>query len=225
MIKAVIFDFDGTVSNRQKNAYDTFDLYVKDIFKDLNEMEYEAVMQDFLTDDCNGTINCKFRLAPFIDKYKDRLPENFEADFVEYYYAHMGDFTELKKDFYKVLTEIKKNYKTAVLTNGNSNIQRAKIGSVGIEELLDEIIVSGEIGVNKPNKEVFEIMADRLGVKCEECMFVGDVFSTDILGAIRSNMVPVWIVTDYERPAKYYKGYRIKELIELFDILQKEQEK
>ena len=96
---------------------------------------------------------------------------------------------------------------------------------MNIDEYFDEILVSGDIGINKPNKGIFEYVANKLDVKCEECLFVGDVFSSDILGAIRANMIPVWILEDTERPAYYYKGYRIKKLPELFDILDKEAKK
>lgn len=222
MIKAIIFDFDGTVSNRQKNAYDVFDAYARDIFKDLNDIEYEAVLQDYLTDDCNGTINCKFRLAPFINKYKDYLPDNFEQDYTEYLYDKMGEYAVLKDEFIDVITKLRKDYKLAILSNGQSESQRKKIIKVDVSKYFDEIIVSGEVGINKPNKEVFEIMANRLNVSPNECLFVGDVFSSDILGAIRANMTPVWILEDSERPCKYYHGYRIRKLPELFNILDKE---
>lgn len=222
MIKAIIFDFDGTISNRQMNAYTIFDDYVKDIFKDMTKMEYEAMLQDFLTDDCNGTINCKYRLAPFINKYKDYLPENFEDDFIAFYYEYMWKYCVLKPETRDVLTKLKGKYKMAILSNGQSKSQHDKIDYMNINEFFDEIVVSGDIGINKPNKEIFEIMADRLGVKPEECMFVGDVFSSDILGAIRANMLPVWIKVDTERPHKYYDGLIINNLNELFDILAKE---
>lgn len=222
MIKAIIFDFDGTISNRQMNAYTIFDDYVKDIFKDMTKMEYEAMLQDFLTDDCNGTINCKYRLAPFINKYKDYLPENFEDDFIAFYYEYMWKYCVLKPETRDVLTKLKGKYKMAILSNGQSKSQHDKIDYMNINDFFDEIVVSGDIGINKPNKEIFEIMADRLGVKPEECMFVGDVFSSDILGAIRANMLPVWIKVDTERPHKYYDGLIINNLNELFDILAKE---
>lgn len=222
MIKAILFDFDGTVANRQKNAYDVFDSYVRDIFKDFNDMEYEAVLQDFLTDDCNGTINCKYRLAPFINKYEKYLPENFEEDFTKYYYDNMGDYAVLKDEFIDVIAKLQGKYKLAIISNGQSESQRKKIRQVNIEQYFDEIIVSGEVGVNKPNREIFDIMSARLGVKNEECIYIGDVFSSDILGAIRADMIPVWILEDTERPNGLYKGYRIEKLHQLFDILDKE---
>ena len=92
-------------------------------------------------------------------------------------------------------------------------------GNIVTRYTFDEILVSGDIGIHKPDKEVFEYLANKLDVKCEQCLMVGDVFSTDILGAIKANMIPVWIIQDEERPSYYYKGYRIRHLDELFEIL------
>lgn len=220
MIKAVIFDFDGTLSNRQANAYYLFKDYFKPFFKDMDDMEYEAVLQDLLTMDCNGTINVKFRMAPFIAKYNDYFKEeDFEA-FNKFYYDYMWKYAVLKPDTLDVLKKLKGQYKLAVLSNGQSKSQHDKISHCEMDEYFDEIVVSGDIGINKPKKEIFEIMADRLGCKCEECVFIGDVFSSDIIGAIKANMIPVWIVGDYERPTSY-KGIRITKLPELIDVLEK----
>ena len=51
MIKAILFDFDGTLSNRQMNAYLMYRDFLKPYFPDLNEIEFEAVLQDALTFD------------------------------------------------------------------------------------------------------------------------------------------------------------------------------
>lgn len=220
MIKAIIFDFDGTISNRADNAYYLFKDYFKPYFKDMNDDEYEAVLQDLLTDDCNGTINVKFRLAPFINKYGKYFPEEEADKFIEYYYEYMWKYTVLKPETIDVLNALKGKYKLAILSNGQSKSQHDKISYCKIDEYFDEILVSGDVGVNKPNKEIFEIMADRLGVKCDECVVVGDVFSSDILGALRANMTPVWIEANYEKPTSY-KGLRITKLPELLDVLEK----
>ena len=224
MIKAIIFDFDGTISNRQMNAYTIFNDYFRKFFKDLDDLEYEAVLQDLLTDDCNGTINVRFRLAPFISKYKNYLPEGFEEEFIDFYYEYMWKYAVLKDETRDVLEKLKGKYKLAILSNGQSKSQHDKIDHVEVDEYFDEILVSGDIGINKPDKRIFEHMADKLEVKCEECLFVGDVFSSDIVGAIRAKMIPVWVVTDQERPSLYYQGYRIEKLDKLFSILDKENE-
>ena len=219
MIKAIIFDFDGTLSNRQANAYYLFKDYFKPYFKDLDDMEYEAVLQDLLTDDCNGTINVKYRMAPFINKYNKYFTQDDFDKFNEFYYEYMWKYAVLKPETIDVLKQLKGKYKLAVLSNGQSKSQHDKISHCNMDEYFDEIVVSGDIGINKPNKEIFEIMANRLGVKCEECVMVGDVFSSDIIGAIKANMVPVWIEPNYERPTSY-KGIRILKITELLDVLE-----
>ena len=218
MVKAVIFDFDGTLSNRQANAYYLFKDYFKPYFKDMDEMEYEAVLQDLLTYDCNGTTNVKFRMAPFIKKYNDYFKdEDFDA-FNQFYYDYMWKYAVLKPETLDVLKALKGKYKLAVLSNGQSKSQHDKISHCEMDDYFEEIVVSGDIGINKPNKEIFEIMAERLDCKPEECVFVGDVFASDIIGAIKANMIPIWIVGDPERPSSY-KGIRISNIKELLDVL------
>ena len=223
MIKAVLFDFDGTLSNRQINAYSIFKDLLKPYFKDFNDYEFEAVLQDLLTDDCNGTINVRFRLLPFVDKYKEYFGEEEIEKFSKEYYDHMGEYTVLQPKTIDVLKALKGKYKLGIVTNGISKCQHDKIEHVGISEYFDEIIVSGdtENNIRKPNKEIFELMCNKLNVKAEECVFVGDVFSTDILGALRAGMIPIWIVSDVDRPASYYKGIRIQNISELVGVLEK----
>ena len=222
MIKAVVFDFDGTMSNRQENAYRIYDQYFRKYFPEMSDLEYEAVVQDMLTCDCNGTIEVDLRLKPIAVKYGDKLPADFEKAFNRYFYDLMWTGCVLKDETIEVLEKLKGKYKLGLLSNGDSLSQHNKINHVGISDYFDEIIVSGDTDVYKPQAAIFELMAERLGVKCEECLMVGDVYSTDILGAINGHMIPVWIIEDKERPAHYYKGYRIEKLDQIFAIIDKE---
>lgn len=221
MIKAIIFDFDGTMSNRQANAYGVFDEYFRPYFKDMPDEEYESVLQDMMTYDCNGTVKIPYRLAPFINKYGKYLPEDFGEKFTTYYIDYMWKHAVLKPETISVLETLKKDYKIALLSNGASKSQHDKIDHCGLPNYFDEVIVTGDYEFSKPDKRIYELMADKLNVKCEECLFVGDTFSSDILGAIRAHMVPVWILQLSERPAKYYHGYRIEKLEQIYDILAK----
>jgi epoxide hydrolase-like predicted phosphatase len=42
-------------------------------------------------------------------------------------------------------------------------------------ELFDVMVISGEVGLNKPEPEIFRLAADRLGVAPDECVFVDDL--------------------------------------------------
>ena len=113
--------------------------------------------------DCNGTIPVELRLIPFRDKYDKYLPEDFEDKFIPYYFDHMYEFCVLKKETIDVLEKLKGKYKMAVLSNGHSISQHSKIRKVEIEKYFDEVLVSGDIGIDKPDKAIFEYMADKLG--------------------------------------------------------------
>ena len=219
MIKAILFDFDGTISNRFDNAYYIFKDYFRPFFNTLDDIEYESLLQDLFYYDMNGTVNVELRMEPFKKKYK--VDDEFIKVFKDYYYKHMFEYTVLQDDTLDTLKALKGKYKLAILSNGDSASQHAKIDHLNIEDYFDEIIVTGDYGIHKPSKEIFDIAANKLNVKNEECLFIGDVFSTDILGATRANMKPVWIVKD-NRPAYFYTGYRIKNLIEILDIVEKE---
>ena len=219
MIRALIFDFDGTLSNRQENAYEVFNFYLRKFYPDLTEIEFEALLQDMMMYDCNGSIPVKMRMGPFMNKYGKDLPEDFLDVFIPFYYDHMFEFCDLKKETREVLEKLQGRYKMAILSNGDSRSQHSKISKVDIEKYFDEVIVSGDIGIHKPDKRIFEYVADKLGVKVEECLMIGDVFSSDILGAYYANMPCVWMKTDPEKHADYYKGYTISDLRQLFEIL------
>lgn len=226
MIKAIVFDYDGTLSNRQRNAYDTFKPYLRQFFNDISDIEYEAILQDMMLYDCNGSTAIKNRVPAFISKYK--LPDDFTEKFTEYYSYHMPDYTVLKPETEEVLIKLKNDgYKLGLITNGETRQQHTKIDNVDIEKYFDYLIVSGDLenNIKKPKKEIFDIMAKNLNLKNEECMYVGDVFSSDILGAINGGFLPVWYPNSTELPADYYKGYRISNLKDIFDILKVENER
>ena len=91
---------------------------------------------------------------------------------------------------------------------------------LGIEPYFDVVLVSGDIGINKPDRGVFDYLCARLGCRNEECMMIGDVFATDILGAVNAGCVPVWLNRDPELPAKHYHGYQIARLKDLLQLLE-----
>jgi HAD superfamily hydrolase (TIGR01549 family) len=92
-----------------------------------------------------------------------------------------------------VLAKLRGKFRTAVITNGAADIQRAKLRKFGIAERVDYAIVSGELGTAKPDPAVFRHVAEKLGVADQECLMVGDHLVLDISGAKAAGMGAVWI--------------------------------
>jgi putative hydrolase of the HAD superfamily len=83
--------------------------------------------------------------------------------------------------------------KTALVTNGSSDTQRTKILEMKLEELVDAVIVSGEVGSVKPEVGIFEHALDVLGVGAASALMIGDNLVNDIQGARAAGIRSVWI--------------------------------
>ena len=57
----------------------------------------------------------------------------------------------------------------------------------------EHVIVSGDYPYHKPDHRLFEEAAQRLSVSVDECVFVGDIFTNDVYGAMKAGMKAVWI--------------------------------
>ncbi len=107
-----------------------------------------------------------------------------------------------------------KGIRLALITNGPSALQRAKLRATGIEGAFDVVIVSGEHGVHKPDPAIFAMALAGLGVSAEEALHVGDNLVTDIDGARGAGLLPVWIdrgggaVEPDDRPSTAVAGLR-----------------
>ena len=222
MIKALIFDYDGTLSNRTESVYCFFNDYLRPFVPQLSDIEFEAMVQDLMYFDVNGINEFDLRMPPFMDRYGHLFPEGFEEDFKKNFIAKVWSYNILKEETLEVLEKLKERYKLALLSNGSSTVQHNKIDHVGIEKYFDVVVVSGDVGIHKPDPKLFEYTLEKLNVRADEAMMIGDVFSTDILGAVRAGIKTVWLVEDEERPAFAYKGYRIRNLKELYEILEGE---
>ncbi len=82
----------------------------------------------------------------------------------------------------ETLSRLKKRYRILLITNGISKIQRGRLESIDAEEYFDDVIISEEIGVQKPQKEYFEYALEKADADKEECLVIGDGLSSDIKG-------------------------------------------
>jgi putative hydrolase of the HAD superfamily len=92
---------------------------------------------------------------------------------------------ELRRDFWgneqldeqlvSFIRDLRPRYKTAILSNAWPGARQLFTEVLGLGDVVDEMIISCEEGVAKPDARIFQIAVDRLGVEPEEAVFVDDV--------------------------------------------------
>ncbi|MBR2801105.1 MAG: HAD family hydrolase [Erysipelotrichaceae bacterium] len=213
-IKAILFDFDDTLGDRYRYTYRTYANYIEEKAGDADPLLKEAMKQDCLIWDMRGNYVKSFVFQELQKKYGIPLPSE---DCSTWWKVHNGQDAVTFPEVRETLLELKKRYKLAILTNGSTYSQMSKIRSAGIEDLFDYILTSEEAGAGKPKTRMFEKALEALQVEKEEALYVGDTFSTDILGAKRAGIPCIWIVPK-GRPCDYpiERIEHIKELLERY---------
>ncbi|RXZ51074.1 HAD family hydrolase [Agromyces fucosus] len=82
-----------------------------------------------------------------------------------------------------------------IITNGELDFQLAKLERLGIRDRFEHVIASGDVGVTKPDPEIFRIALERfgLGTAIGRAAYIGDRFATDAVGAAEAGLIGVWL--------------------------------
>jgi len=92
-------------------------------------------------------------------------------------------------------------------------------GKTPFASLVDAPIFSCMVGCAKPEEKIYLLACERLGVRPEECLYVGDGADGELSGAAAAGMHPVRILAPYENPAREeWQGPTISELREVVDL-------
>ena len=75
---------------------------------------------------------------------------------------------------WKYVKELKNRYKLAILSNMGKNWSMAREEQFHISEWFDEVVWSCDLGISKPNKQIFNYLTDKLNINPEECVFIDD---------------------------------------------------
>lgn len=193
--KAVIFDLDNTLVNR-KLAFNNYCIsFINECFKNKELPDsINTMVQDMVLLDNNGYRDC-FRFYNSLIK-KWNLEDYTAQQFVDTHSERFCKFTTPDIDMQLVLDYLTTKYKLGIITNGSSKTQNAKIDYIGFRNRFDSIIVSGDVGIKKPNKQIFTLSCDSLKVDVNEAVYIGDHYENDIIGAKSAGLSAIWYMRD-----------------------------
>jgi putative hydrolase of the HAD superfamily len=93
----------------------------------------------------------------------------------------------------ETLRTLSRDFRLGLITNGAPDLQNQKIRGAGIEHFFDHIIISGEVGVGKPDKKIFDTAFLKFNSNQEKFIMVGDSIRSDISGAKNAGIKSIWL--------------------------------
>lgn len=219
-IKAILFDLDNTLIDRQAAADKKYRAVAKELFPSISPETYEMenVVQQLISWDEFGSISKEHVYSELVKKYN--MDISLVDKYCEDWGATFGDYTIVYPRARETVEKVKQKYRVGIVTNGTSHMQHRKLEISGLADLFEMILISGECSAHKPDPEIFLEASEKMGLKPEEIAFVGDTFATDIIGAYRVGMKPIWICSDPLRTYGLHEPRieRIEDLITLLDL-------
>jgi len=95
-----------------------------------------------------------------------------------------------------VLGVLRERFPLALVTDAQSAYARGELHRVGLLEFFDPIVVSGDHGYRKPDRRLFQLALDGLGVPAEQTLYIGNDMHRDIYGARQAGMPTVMFDSD-----------------------------
>jgi putative hydrolase of the HAD superfamily len=121
--------------------------------------------------------------------------EESAADLWQEYVDLMSAAVTCRPEVLEGLTRLREAAWTiGIITNGASDIQRAKLAGTGLADLIDGVAVSGDLEIRKPDLRLFELAACRCGVSLADGgWMVGDNPAGDVGGGHRAGLRTIWL--------------------------------
>lgn len=176
-IKGVIFDLDDTLYSEKQ--------YVRSGYKKVGEF--------LKRDDAAEKLWKYFKEEKMaIDAYLAEIGEEWKKfECLKIYREQMPEIS-LYDDVKEIIETLKYNdIKVGIITDGRPEGQRNKIKALGLEELVDDIIITDELGgiqFRKPNDISFRIMQNRWKIPFEQIIYVGDNPNKDFQAPMQLGM-------------------------------------
>lgn len=120
----------------------------------------------------------------------------------------------------QIIADLSNKAELYVVTNGVSDTQYQRLTASKLLPYFKNVFVSEDTGYQKPMKEYFDYVFDRIpDFKKEETVIIGDSLSSDIAGGKQAGIDTIWLNSDENVKTTIAPTYRISSLDEIYTIL------
>ncbi|CAM5214268.1 Phosphoglycolate phosphatase [Ureibacillus acetophenoni] len=191
MIKAVLFDLDGTLLNRDESVKLFIENQYNRLIEFLSHIPKEMYVSRFIELDSRGYV--------WKDKVYEQLVDEFKITEITWEKLLQDYLSEFKNNcvpfpnLINMLEELKSNNLVlGMITNGYGQFQMDNIKALVIDKYFETILISEWEGIKKPSPQIFIRAIEKLNVLPKESLFVGDHPVNDVKAAQNVGMKGVW---------------------------------
>ena len=203
MTKHIFFDLDHTIWDFDRNAAETLtELYTSyglsnlglasaSVFIETYTANNHALWTDYhLGKITKETLRAERFHKTFIQLgiHPDHVPHQFEEDYVS--------ISPTKRNLFEgaihVLEYLSKKYTLHIISNGFKETTLTKMDLCALNPYFENVIISEDVGVNKPDQRIFRYALDKSGASIEESIMIGDSLEADIYGAQNFGMKAIF---------------------------------
>jgi len=219
MIKAVIFDLDNTLIDFMRMKMISCDAAITAMIGSGLDIERKKAMKILFELYNQYTFEEKTIFQKFLKKVSGKINYRILASGIVAYRKARSGFLEPYPGTHYVLLKLKdKGTKLGILTDAPKLKAWIRLASMKLSNFFDVVITLEDTKKQKPSKEPFKVILQKLRLKPEECLMVGDRPERDIKGAKRLGIKTCF--AKYGNPAEKAKAdYSIDDIRELLKIV------
>jgi putative hydrolase of the HAD superfamily len=191
MIKAVLFDLDGTLLDRDESVKKFIHNQYDRLNRVVGHIPREIYIKRFIVLDQRGYVWKDKVYQQLVSEFQisEKTWEELLHDYITEFKHHCVPFPNLNTTLEKLKNS---HIRLAIITNGRGQFQLDNIKALGIEKYFDTILISEWEGMKKPNPEIFIRAVKQLNVSPEQSIFVGDHPENDVKAAQNVGMKGIW---------------------------------
>jgi len=200
-LKAVLFDLDGTLFDWDLAQREALSLVARELPHLFAGVDEAVAFRVFLDSD-RAAMEGLDEVSP-PDEFRARRSTLFlrmlgldEAHAERVAAAHTRLYPAVHAPVdgaRSVVRSLAGSFQLGVVSNGLPDTQYRKLETLGVRPLFGCIVLSGEVGFWKPDPRIFWEATTSLGRETGECLYVGDSYDHDVVGAKRAGLRVCWL--------------------------------
>ena len=164
-----VFDLDDTLYNEIDYLKSAYRFISEGVVGENNESLYQEMLKIYFS----GGNTFEFILNKYTEK-------NLTLEKLLYLYRNHHPDILLREGVLEILKEMKnRNAITGIITDGRSITQRNKIKALGLENVIDTLIISEEFGCEKPSSALYESLM--INPSCRQYYYFGNNLNKDFI--------------------------------------------